>query len=125
MTHKSNPVGNEITCVMFGIKDAVLNGVDLLEKALMDCAKEENFKILKKISHRFEPRGYTAILLIQESHIAVHTYPEYNCLVFNLYSCRSPEDGRKSLEFFKKAVNPEKITLRENQVRIDGENGKM
>ena len=125
MMHKSNPVGNEITCVMFGIKDAVLSDASLLEKELLACAQEEDFKVLEKISHKFEPRGYTAILFIQESHIAIHTYPEYDCLVFNLYSCRGPEDGKKALEFFKNALNPSSINLRQNQVRLDGKNAKI
>ena len=110
---------------MFGIKDAVLSDASLLEKELLACAQEEDFKVLEKISHKFEPRGYTAILLIQESHIAIHTYPEYDCLVFNLYYCRVPEDGKKALEFFQNALNPSSINLRQNQVRLDGKNAKI
>lgn len=119
MTYKSNPVGNEITCIMYGIEDAVLSNAEKLQEALEGAAKEEDFKILGKVSHAFEPHGYTSLLLIQESHIAIHTYPEYNCLVFNLYSCRGPEDGRKSLEFFKKVVNPGETEMREENVRIE------
>lgn len=118
MTYKSKPVGNEITCVMHGVKDAVLNDVKNLEKILTDTARTENFKILNKMSHIFKPYGFTAILLIQESHIAIHTYPEHHSLVFNLYSCRGPEDGRRAYGFFKKAVVPKKIDFTEKKIRI-------
>lgn len=57
--------------------------------------------------------------MIQESHIAIHTYPEYNCLVFNLYSCRGPEDGRNALDFFRRAVNPASVDIREKMVSIE------
>lgn len=118
MTHKSNPVGNEITCIMHGIKDAVLSDSKKMMRVLLEAAKKEKFKILKSVSYAFKPRGFTAILLIQESHIAIHTYPEYNCLVFNLYSCRGPWDGRRALNFFKKAMGPKKVDLRESRVVI-------
>jgi S-adenosylmethionine decarboxylase len=118
MTYKSNPVGNEITCIMYGIKDAVLNDAEKLEQLLIEAAAVENFNILDKKSHIFNPRGYSAILLIQESHIAIHTYPEYNSLVFNLYSCRGPEDGKKTLEYFKNALHPSKIESRQNKVVV-------
>lgn len=118
MTHKANPVGNEITCIMYGINDAVLNDVKRLGRILVDAANKENFKILKKIAHRFKPYGFTAILMIKESHIAIHTYPEYNCLVFNLYSCRGPKDGRKTFNYFKEKINPRKINLKEKKIRI-------
>lgn len=119
MTYKSNPVGNEITCVMYGIKDAVLKNNKKLWKLLIQASRQENFKILNKLSHHFKPHGFTAILLIQESHIAIHTYPEYNCLVFNLYSCRGPRDGRKTLAFFKKSIGPKFADVKEKKVRID------
>jgi len=123
MTHKSNPVGNEITCIMYGIKDAILNDSKKMMRVLLEAAKKEKFKILKSVSYAFKPHGFTAILLIQESHIAIHTYPEYNCLVFNLYSCRGPRDGRRALNFFKKAIGPKKVNLRESRVKI-GQNKK-
>lgn len=78
----------------------------------------ENFNILDRKSHIFNPHGYSAILLIQESHIAIHTYPEYNSLVFNLYSYRGPGDGKKTLEYFKNALQPSKIEFRQNKVVI-------
>ncbi|MBU3925893.1 adenosylmethionine decarboxylase [Patescibacteria group bacterium] len=121
MTHKSSPVGNEITCIMYGIKDAILNDVKKLEKDLVEAANHENFQILNAVSYVFQPQGFTAMLLLGESHIAIHTYPEYNCLVFNLYSCRGPEDGRKTLDFFIKSVLPENVDTRENKVRIGRE----
>jgi S-adenosylmethionine decarboxylase proenzyme len=103
---------------MYGIDDAVLNNTAKLEQLLVESTAQENFKILGKIFHRFNPRGYSAILLIQESHIAIHTYPEYHSLVFNLYSCRGPKDGRKTLEYFKNVLRPAKVALRENKVIV-------
>lgn len=119
MTHISKPVGNEITCIMHGIDDAVLNNVEKIEKDLLDAAAQEDFEILKTASYAFHPQGFTAILLLGESHIAIHTYPEYKCLVFNLYSCRGPEDGRKTLEYFRKQLNPSKVDIKEKRIKID------
>lgn len=118
MIHKSNPVGNEITCIMYGINDAILKSNKKLEKLLVQASRRENFKILNKIFYSFRPYGFTGILLIQESHIAIHAYPEYNCLVFNLYSCRGPRDGREALDFFRRAINPASVDTKERKVRI-------
>ncbi len=118
MTHKSNSLGNEITCIMYGINDAILKNNKKMEKMLIQASQQENFKILNKIFYSFRPYGFTGILLIQESHIAIHTYPEYNCLVFNLYSCRGPRDGMKTLDFFRRAINPGSVDIRERRVRI-------
>jgi S-adenosylmethionine decarboxylase len=40
--------------------------------------------------HRFpEPGGITAMVLLAESHLAVHTFPEHGSLTLNLFCCRS------------------------------------
>lgn len=119
MTYKSNPIGNEITCIMYGIKNAVLNNTKKLEQLLLASAAQEKFKILDKVSHVFQPRGYSAILLIQESHIAIHTYPEYNSLVFNLYSCRGPGDGEKTVKYFKNALKPTKTQIIKKRIKVE------
>lgn len=116
---QSSARGCEITCVMYGIKNAILNDVDSLEKALLNAANHENFNILDRLSHRFTPQGYTALFLLTESHLAIHTYPEYNSLVFNVYSCRHEKDGVKAFEHFKKAVKPSRVEYRQNRVVID------
>jgi len=119
MIYKSNPVGNEITCIMYGLDKALLSDAKKLENLLLEAAGRENFKILDKISHVFKPYGYSAVLLIQESHIAIHTYPEYRSLVFNLYSCRGPQDGLKSYEYFKNALQPSRVEFRQSNVLVD------
>ena len=97
---------------------AVLNDVKRLEELMLEAAEVEKFKIVNKLSYSFRPYGYSSILLIQESHIAIHTYPEYNSLVFNLYSCRGPEDGKKTFEYFKNALKPSGFELRQSKVVV-------
>lgn len=104
---------------MYGLDESFLNDSEKLENLLVEAAGQENFKILDKISHVFDPHGYSAVLLIQESHIAIHTYPEYKSLVFNLYSCRGPKDGLKACEYLKNALKPARIEFRQSNVSID------
>lgn len=45
------------------------------------------FKILDSVSHNFDPCGYTALFLLAESHLALHTFPEENKTYVELSSC--------------------------------------
>ena len=45
------------------------------------------FKILQSIEHHFDPYGYTALFLLAESHLAIHTFPEENKSYIELSSC--------------------------------------
>lgn len=59
-----------------------------------------NYKILQKSTHEFEPRGFTAIYLLSESHISIHTYPENNYAAIDIYTCRQYPDNQVYLEIY-------------------------
>ncbi len=123
MTYKSPPIGNEISCVMHGIKREILGNNKGLKNSLLKALEKEKFTILDKISYEFKPKGYTLLVLLAESHATIHTYPEHNnSLYFNIYSCRGPRDGRKTYEHLKKELNPSRISdYTEKEIAV-GEN---
>jgi S-adenosylmethionine decarboxylase proenzyme len=121
MTYLSNPVGNEISCVMYKISNETLKNHKKLESTLIKALKQDKFRILGKISHEFQPQRYTLTVLLSESHVAIHTYPKYNSLFFYLYSCRGPKDGRKTYEFLKEKLKPSSIKFNERPIIVKKE----
>lgn len=118
MSYKSPTTGNEISCVMYGIDKKILADGDMLEEKLLQALDEDKFDVLEKVSHTFEPQGYTIAVLLAESHVAVHTYPEYNSLYFNLYSCRGEHDGERTFDIIKKYLNPSDIDFIERKIFV-------
>lgn len=118
MSYKSSTIGNEISCVMYGINKEILNNTDQLNQRLLDALSIDNFTILGKVSHKFQPQGYTFVVLLAESHVAIHTYPEYDSIFFYLYSCRGQNDGRKTLEYLKQILKPSHINLNERPIIV-------
>ena len=49
--------------------------------------KYSNFKVVKKVCYHFVPQGFTALYLLSESHLAIHTFPEENKTYIELSSC--------------------------------------
>lgn len=118
MIFKSSPIGNEISCVMYGLPEKILNEGEKLKTLLLEGLRRDNFKILEVADYKFQPQGYTVCVLLAESHAALHTYPEYNSLVFYLYSCREEGDGKKTLEFLKEKLRPQALDLKERVVKV-------
>ena len=48
---------------------------------------ESGFKVLDVLEHHFNPQGYTALFLLAESHLAIHTFPEFGRTYVELSSC--------------------------------------
>ena len=64
-----------------------LNDESYLRCILNRAAKLANAKVLNLISNKFEPQGVTAIALLAESHISIHTWPESNYSAVDIFTC--------------------------------------
>ena len=64
-----------------------LNDESFLRCILNRAAKLANAKVLNLISNKFEPQGVTAIALLDESHISIHTWPESNYSAVDIFTC--------------------------------------
>jgi len=64
-----------------------LNDESFLRCFLNRAAKLANATVLNLISNKFEPQGVTAIALLAESHISIHTWPESNYSAVDIFTC--------------------------------------
>ena len=66
---------------------AKLNDESFLRCTLNRAAKLAKATVLNLISNKFEPQGVTAIALLAESHISIHTWPESNYSAVDIFTC--------------------------------------
>ena len=64
-----------------------LNDESFLRCTLNNAAKFANATVLNLISNKFEPQGVTAIALLAESHLSIHTWPESNYSAVDIFTC--------------------------------------
>lgn len=81
-----------------------------------DLCQHAQLQIVGKTSHRFEPQGFTFAILLAESHLCVHTWPEKRSVCFDIYTCNhSQENKNKAIFVFEeiqKILKPKKIISR-------------
>ncbi len=86
--------------------------LDLLEKILKIInSKPVGKPIIKKIvSNKYPYSGYSLVQIIQESHIAFHTWPEYYYLAIDIFSCKKFSQKRL-INFLKKFFPKSKMKV--------------
>lgn len=83
-----------------------------LERILIEAAKEaKNTPLAVKI-HKFSPQGITGVILLAESHLALHTWPEFNYTAIDIFTCGEKTMPHKALEYLKKELRPKKVKIR-------------
>ena len=65
----------------------LLNDLDFIRKALSDTARDVGATVVGESFHRFSPQGVTGILAIAESHISIHTWPEFGYAAADIFAC--------------------------------------
>ena len=60
---------------------------DPIRKIVLRAAKECGATILQQFFHQFEPEGVTGVVMIAESHISIHTWPENGFAAVDIFSC--------------------------------------
>ena len=90
-----------------------LNDESFLRCTLNRAAKLANATVLNLISNKFEPQGVTAIALLAESHISIHTWPESNYSAVDIFTC-----GRNMLPELASQYLIEALQAEEHSMRI-------
>lgn len=84
-----------------------------LEKILIRAARKAKNTPLEINIHKFSPQGMTGVLLLAESHIAFHSWPEINYVGIDIFTCGNKAMPYKALEYLKKEFKPRKIIVKE------------
>ena len=89
-----------------------LNDESFLRCTLNRAAKLANAKVLNLISNKFEPQGVTAIALLAESHISIHTWPESNYSAVDIFTCGRNMLPELASQYLIEALKAEEHSLR-------------
>ena len=89
-----------------------LNDESFLRCTLNKAAKLANATVLNLISNKFEPQGVTAIALLAESHISIHTWPESNYSAVDIFTCGHNMLPELASQYLIEALKAEEHFLR-------------
>ena len=89
-----------------------LNDESFLRCILNRAAKLANATVLNLISNKFDPQGVTAIALLAESHISIHTWPESNYSAVDIFTCGQNMIPELASQYLIEALKAEEHSLR-------------
>lgn len=79
--------GTHLLAELHGCAPDRLDSVEAVREAMLRAAELAGCTVLYTLCHAFEPQGVTGLLLIAESHLSVHTWPEHGYAAVDLFTC--------------------------------------
>lgn len=107
---KKKVFGKHLIIDLYGGK-FIENPLDL-EKFLSKTSKKCKSKSLKFIYYKFIPQGISGILLLANSHISYHSWPEENYTAIDIFSCNTKIKSREIINYIKKKLLPQRIKVK-------------
>lgn len=122
-------MGRHILGEMYGCEDEILNNRDLIERAMVKAALDAGAEVREVAFHKFSPQGVSGVVVISESHLAIHTWPELGYAAVDVFTCGdnvNPWDACNYLADELKAVKVEAQEIRRGILdKIAAEQEKM
>ena len=98
-------LGKHCTLELYGANENQLNDLEFIDDVLRKAALSSGATILDSVFHKFSPQGITMLLLLAESHVSIHTWPEKKCAAVDIYTCGDC-DPQKAVFYIIEAFNP-------------------
>ena len=106
-------LGRQLLVEYYNCSPQNLNDVDYIREMMYEAAIVAGATVVGKVFHRFSPHGVSGVVVIAESHLAIHTWPEYNYAAVDLFTCGDDVNPYDAFEFLKNAFHAAHFDVRE------------
>jgi S-adenosylmethionine decarboxylase len=108
-----SPLGVHFLLDVAGAPFATLDDAVLVERVLVDAVGSMGAKVLGIHIHRLIPQGVSGVVVISESHLTIHTWPERGEAAVDLFTCGDVARARNAVEALARALGATRSSIEE------------
>lgn len=103
-------LGCHIVAEMSLCDPEILTDLERVKDAMVKAAVEANAEVREVAFHRFIPHGVSGVVVISESHLSIHTWPEIGYAAVDIYTCGAHTDPMKALLYLSRQFHCKTMT---------------
>lgn len=109
----TNFLGKQVMVELYGCNVDKLNDKEFISNSMTEAAVRAKATIVQKYFHEFSPYGISGTIVIAESHINIHTWPEHNYAAIDIFTCGEELKPDAAAEFLQSEFEAEKMETKE------------
>ena len=98
-------LGRHLLVEYFGCSEEILNHLGQIEWHMAKAAETAGATVIGKDFHPFAPHGVSGVVIIQESHLTIHTWPEMQYAAVDIFTCGDEVDPWKAYKYLYDALS--------------------
>ena len=99
-----NALGRHVLVELYDCDPQLLNDVNHVEKSMVSAAEEAGATVINSTFHHFSPIGVSGVVVIEESHLAIHSWPEFGYAAIDVFTCGDSVDPWISYKYLEEAL---------------------
>ncbi|HHY93655.1 MAG TPA: S-adenosylmethionine decarboxylase proenzyme [Firmicutes bacterium] len=108
-------LGRHVLAEVYGCDEDIINDVQAVERILVRAAREAGAEVRETAFHKFSPQGVSGVVVISESHLAVHTWPELGYAAVDVFTCGERVDPWLACDLIVKQFGASHMTATESK----------
>ena len=108
-----NALGRHLLMELEDCDEETLNDLEALKTAMLTAADEAGATVMSESFHRFAPHGISGVVVIAESHLCIHTWPEYGYAAADIFTCGTSVQPEKAAELLVEKLGARKHSVQE------------
>src|SRR5438309_4481264 len=110
-----NALGRHLLLEMFDCDPDAINSLEAVKSSLIEAAKRAQATIVDVVFHEFNPFGISGVVVIAESHLSIHTWPEYRYAAVDVFSCGEVLQPEIAVNYLVEQFGAERASVVEMQ----------
>ncbi|GAA5416319.1 S-adenosylmethionine decarboxylase proenzyme [Paraliobacillus ryukyuensis] len=101
-------MGRHVIAEMWDCNINTLNDMGSIEQIFVNAALKAGAEIREVAFHKFAPQGVSGVVIISESHLTIHSFPEHGYASIDVYTCGDIIDPNVACDFISEALESKK-----------------
>lgn len=107
-----NSLGRHLLAEFYDCETGALNDPAQIERLMNEAARLSGATVVQSVFHTFSPHGVSGVVVVEESHLAVHTWPEHNYAAVDYFSC-GDVDCDAAVRYLAEHLAPGRVETKE------------
>lgn len=110
-----NALGTHLLLDLKDCNPKLLDDINYIKQVMIGAADEAGATIVGENFHKFDPIGVTGIIAIAESHLCIHTWPEYGYAAVDIFTCGQGFEPQKAADMLIESLQCKQPSITEIQ----------
>ncbi|MCL6003650.1 MAG: adenosylmethionine decarboxylase [Thermoplasmatales archaeon] len=118
-------IGIHLVGDLKGVEPEKISNTESMQDIMESAVKYGRLTKIRSYYHQFSPSGVSGIILLAESHLSFHTWPEYGLVALDIFTCGPTENAESALEYILGKLTPSSIEYKRIERGLDFPRGNI